>query len=313
MELLNNLTSIVHNTIVYSTPLIFAALGGIYSERSGVVNIGLEGLMIIGAFSGAVTTLATGSPWVGILAAILVGTLFSLPHAVASVTYKANQVVSGIATNFLALGLSVYLTKQMFDDAAQTETIQTLIKKWEIPFLSDIPYVGRALFTAYPTSYIAIALVIVSWYVLYKTPFGLRMRSVGEKPAAADTLGISVAKMRYIGVMLSGAFAAFGGAIISLTTTSNFSQNTISGQGFIALAAVIFGKWHPAGAMLAALFFGFAQAISSSAQVFGFAEYVPVAFIQMLPYVLTILILAGLVGRARPPKASGIPYEKGER
>jgi ABC-type uncharacterized transport system permease subunit len=313
MEILDNVSSIVHNAVVYSTPLIFAALGSIYSERSGVVNIGLEGLMIIGAFTGAITTLATGSPWLGVVAALLAGILFSIPHAVASVTYKADQVVSGIATNFLALGLAVYLTKLMFQNAAQTATIKTMIGKWKVPGLGDIPYLGKMLFTAYPTSYLAILLALLSWYVIYKSPFGLRLRAVGENPAAADTLGVQVHKMRYAGVMISGAFAGIGGAVISLTTTSNFSYHTVSGQGFIALAAVIFGKWHPVGAMAACLFFGLAQAISSSAQVFGFAQYVPVAFIQMLPYLLTIFVLAGFVGRARPPKASGIPYQKGER
>lgn len=313
MELLDLLTTLVHNTIVYSTPLILAAVGGIYSERSGVVNIGLEGLMIAGAFCGAITTWSTGSPWLGLAAAILAGALFAVPHAVASITFKSDQVVSGIATNFLALGMAIYLTKVLFHNAAQTETLGSTMRKWEVPLLSDIPYVGKMFFTAYPTSYMAIALAFASWYVIYRTPFGLRLRAVGEKPAAADTLGINVFKMRYAGVIISGAFAGLGGAVISLTTTSNFSASTVSGQGFIALAAIIFGKYHPVGAMSAALFFGFAQALSSSAQVLGFAEYVPMAYIQILPYVLTILVLAGFVGQSRPPKAGGVAYEKGER
>lgn len=313
MGLLDLLTTIVHNTIVYSTPLIFAAVGGIYSERSGVVNIGLEGLMIMGAFSSAVAAIATGSPWLALIVAIIVGGIFAVPHAVASVSFKSNQVVSGLATNFLALGVAVYLTKQIYNGAAQTGTIENVLRKWKIPLLGDIPYIGRMFFTAYPTSFIAIILVFISWYVINKTPFGLRLRSVGETPAAADTLGINVARMRYTGVIFSGMFAGLGGAVITLTTTSLFAQSTISGQGFIALAAVIFGKYHPIGAMLASMFFGFAQALSNSAQVLGFADYVPVDYIQMMPYVLTILILAGFVGKVRPPKAGGIPYEKGER
>ncbi|SCW76864.1 nucleoside ABC transporter membrane protein [Paenibacillus tianmuensis] len=313
MDLMNNASIIIHNAVVYSTPLILTALGGVYSERSGVVNIGLEGLMVIGAFSGTVTTLLTGSPLLGIVAAVLAGTLFSLLHAVASVTYHANQVVSGVAINFLAIGLSIFLTKQMFDGAAQTSTIKNLIQKWEVPGLSQIPYLGKMFFIAYPTSYLAIGIVLLSWYVMYKTPFGLRLRAVGEHPAAADTLGIRVSVMRYLGVMISGGLAGLGGAVISLTTTSNFSYSTISGQGFIALAAVIFGKWHPVGAMLAALFFGLAQAINSSAQVLGYSNYVPTAFIQMLPYVLTLIVLAGFVGRAEGPKAVGNPYIKGSR
>ncbi|MFB6367197.1 ABC transporter permease [Paenibacillus elgii] len=313
MDLMNNASIIVHNAVVYSTPLILTALGGVYSERSGVVNIGLEGLMVIGAFSGTVTTLLTGSPWLGIVTAVVAGVLFSLLHAVASVTYHANQVVSGVAINFLAIGLSIFLTKQMFDGAAQTATIKQLIEKWEVPGLSQIPYLGKMFFIAYPTSYLAIGIVLLSWYVLYKTPFGLRLRAVGEHPAAADTLGIRVSVMRYLGVMISGGLAGLGGAVISLTTTSNFSYSTISGQGFIALAAVIFGKWHPVGAMLAALFFGLAQAVNSSAQVLGYSNYVPTAFIQMLPYVLTLIVLAGFVGRAEGPKAVGNPYIKGSR
>jgi len=313
MDLLNNSSIIIHNAVVYSTPLILAALGGVYSERSGVVNIGLEGLMVIGAFTGTVATLLTGSPLLGVVAAVLSGILFSLLHAVASVSYHANQVVSGVAVNFLAIGLSIFMTKQLFDGAAQTPTIKHLIQKWEIPGLSQIPYIGKMLFIAYPTSYLAIGIALLSWYVLYKTPFGLRLRAVGEHPAAADTLGIRVSVMRYIGVMISGGLAGLGGAVISLTTTSNFSYSTISGQGFIALAAVIFGKWHPVGAMLAALFFGLAQAINSSAQVLGYSNYVPTAFIQMLPYVLTLIVLAGFVGRAEGPKAAGNPYIKGSR
>lgn len=313
MELLHNLTTIIHNAIVYSTPLILAAVGGVYSERSGVVNIGLEGLMIIGAFSATVSTLLTGSPFLGIAVAIAAGIVFSLLHAVACVSYHANQVVSGVAINFLAIGLSIFLTKQIFHGAAQTPTIKNLIQKWEISGLSEIPYIGKMFFTAYPTSYLAIVVALFSWYVLYKTPFGLRLRSVGEHPAAADTLGIRVSMMRYIGVLISGGLAGLGGAVISLTTTSNFSYSTVSGQGFIALAAVIFGKWHPVGAMAAALFFGLAQAINSSAQVLGFSNYIPTAFIQMLPYLLTLIVLAGFVGRAEGPKAAGNAYIKGSR
>jgi simple sugar transport system permease protein len=311
--LLNHLSTIIHNTVVYSTPLIFAALGGIFSERSGVTNIGLEGIMVMGAFSSAITVLATGSPWLGLLVAIVVGGLISLPHAVASIRFRSDQVVSGLATNFLALGLAVYLTKRMFHGSGQTDTIESILRKWDIPWLSEIPYLGKMFFSAYPTSYLAIVLAFVSWYVLFKTPFGLRLRAVGEKPAAADTLGIRVNRMRYGGVILSGLLSGLGGAVVTLTTTGLFGPATISGQGFIALAAIIFGKYHPIGAMGAALFFGFAQGLSSSAQVLGFSNYVPIDFIQMLPYVLTILILAGFVGKVKPPAANGIPYVKGER
>ncbi|MED1666177.1 ABC transporter permease [Brevibacillus laterosporus] len=308
---------LLHDTIVFSTALIFAALGGVISERSGVVNIALEGLMVMGAFIGAVVTYfmepAPYAPWIGLIAAGVAGIIFSLPHAAASITFKSNQVVSGVALNFLATGLAVYLTKIIFDGAGQTKTLSVVFSKWDIPFLSDIPFLGRALFQAYPTSYLAFITVAIVWFMLFKTQFGLRLRSVGEHPRAADTAGINVFRVRYIAVMLSGALAALGGATVALTTTSNFSHNTISGQGFIALAAMIFGKWHPVGAMGAALFFGLAQAVKTLVQVFGLTKYIPVEFIYMLPYVLTILVLAGLVGKSRAPKASGEPYETGSR
>lgn len=313
------LSNLVHNTIVYSTALIFAALGGLYAERSGVINIALEGMMIIGAFTGAVVTyffqhtFSDMAPWIGFIAAAAAGAIFALPHAVASVTFKADQTVSGVALNFLAAGLSVYLTKIIFNGAGQTTTLASIFGKWEIPVLSDIPIVGYALFVAYPTSYLAFIAVFVTWFLLFKTPFGLRLRAVGEHPRAADTVGINVKRMRYTAVVISGALAALGGATIALTTTSNFSHNTISGQGFIAIAALIFGKWHPAGAMGAALFFGVAQALKGLVQVYGLTKYVPIEFIFMLPYVLTILVIAGFVGRSSAPAALGKPYETGSR
>lgn len=311
--------NLIHDTIVFSTALIFAALGGMYSERSGVVNIALEGMMVIGAFTGAVFTFfaqdSFGSlaPWIGLVGACIAGALFATPHAVASITFKADQVVSGVALNFLATGLSVYLTKIIFNGAGQTTTLQQVFSKWHIPVLSDIPILGHAIFEGYPTSYIAFALVALSWYLLFKTSFGLRLRAVGEHPRAADTIGINVKRMRYTAVMISGALAAMGGATIALTTTSNFSHNTVSGQGFIALAALIFGKWHPAGAMGAALFFGVAQAIKSLVQIFGLTKYVPTEVIFMLPYILTILVLAGVVGRSSAPAALGKVYDTGSR
>ncbi len=317
-EFLIILTNLIHNTIVYSTPLILAALGGVYSERSGVVNIALEGFMIMGAFTSAVVTiflsdyLGVFSPYVSLLVVIFVGMLFALLHAVASVSYKANQVVSGVAINFLAAGISIFLVTQFFNGAKQTTTIKFLLSKWQIPYLSDIPYLGKAFFSEYPTSYLAFFLVLLSYIVIYKTPFGLRLRAVGEHPHAVDTLGISVKKMRYIAVIISGGLAALGGATVTLTTSANFSHNTISGQGFIAIAAMIFGKWHPVGAMFAALFFGLTQAIKSLSQVLGLEDILSVDLINMLPYLVTIIVLA-IVGKTTAPKAIGKPYEIGER
>lgn len=321
MDTLTVIGQLISITLIFSTALIFTALGGIFSERSGVVNIGLEGLMIAGAFASAV---ATGyaqdagwgglSPWVGLIAAMIFGILFSLIHAVACITFKADQVVSGVVINFLAAGSTLYLVKLLFNGAGQTEQLKDVFTKIKIPFLSDIPLIGEALFHSYPTTYLALIMVGVSYYVLFRTPFGLRLRAVGEHPSAADTMGINVLKMRYIAVLISGALAGLGGATITLTTTSSFSHNTISGQGFIALAALIFGKWNPIGAMGAALFFGFSQgALKNFLQLFEFSKSIPSEFIYMLPYVLTILVLVGAVGRARAPSALGDPYDPGKR
>lgn len=311
---------LLNTTLVFATALIFGALGGIFSERSGVVNIGIEGLMIAGAFASAVGTyyaeradLGGLAPWLGMIAAVLFALIFALIHAVAAITFKANQVISGIVINFLAAGSTLYLVKILFQGSGQTETLNEVFAKWGVPLLSQIPLIGYGMFTAYPTTFIAVAFVAVTYYVLYRTPFGLRLRSVGEHPSAADTVGIKVKRIRYIAILISGALAGLGGATITLTTTSNFSHNSISGQGFIAIAAMIFGKWHPVGALGAALFFGMAQALRNFLQLFEFAQRIPQEFMFMLPYVLTILVLAGAVGRSRAPAALGEPYDPGKR
>lgn len=320
MDIIKLLGEMMNTTLVFSTALIFAALGGLFSERSGVVNIGLEGLMVGGAFASAVAGFYMEdagysglAPWVALIAAMVFAMIFALVHAIASITFKANQVVSGVVINFLAAGLCLYLVKILFDGAGQTETLNAVFTKWAIPGLSEIPGLGWGIFTAYPTTYIALILVVVTWFVLYKMPFGLRLRSVGEHPSAADTVGIKVQRVRYIAVLLSGALAGLGGATITLTTTSNFSHNSISGQGFIALAALIFGKWNPWGLLGAAIFFGFAQALKDIVQLFEVTKGIPMEFIFMLPYVLTILVLAGVVGRANAPSALGEPYDPGKR
>ncbi|WP_168927231.1 ABC transporter permease [Virgibacillus necropolis] len=319
MNIVDLLQSIIPPALFFSAPLIFTALGGVFSERSGVVNIGLEGLMVMGAFVGVVfnltfaDTLGMWTPWVSILVAMIVSAIFSLIHAVASVTFRADQVVSGVAINFLALGLGVFLTKQWYDKG-QTDMVSKPFYTTDIKYLSDIPVLGPIFFqNIYLTSHLAIALAFVAWYVLYKTPFGLRLRAVGEHPMAADTNGISVYKMRYIAVVISGAMGGLGGSVFALTIALNFSHATIVGQGFMALAAVIFGKWHPLGAMGAALFFGFAQSLSVISAGIPLLEDVPQVFLLIAPYVLTILALAGFIGRAEAPKANGIPYIKGSR
>jgi len=319
MSFLEVLAIIIPAALYSAAPLIFTALGGVFSERSGVVNIGLEGLMLFGAFIGILTTLSIedtvgpAAPWIAILIAALVSGIFSLLHAVASITLKADQVVSGVAINFLAAGLAVFLIKKIFNKG-QTDFIAYRINKIDIPGLSDIPVIGDIFFSRIPlTSYLAILFAFFAWYIIYKTPFGLRLRSVGEHPMAADTMGINVTRMRYIGVILSGVLAGIGGAIYATSISSNFSAGTISGQGFLALAAMIFGKWHPIGAMGAALFFGLAQSLSLTGAQLPVIQDIPSVYLTIAPYVLTILALTGFVGRAEAPKASGVPYEKGKR
>ncbi|MBD2872645.1 ABC transporter permease [Paenibacillus arenilitoris] len=320
MNVLDTIGQLINVTLVFSTALIFTALGGMYSERSGVVNIGLEGLMVSGAFAAAVITdyasqagLSASAPWVGFLAAAIFGVLMALLHAVSTITFRADQTVVGVVINIFALGLAIYLTKSLYEGSGQTPQLDNVFEKWAIPVLKDIPLLGRAFFTAYPTTYIVLALAFISYFVLFRTPFGLRLRAVGEHPSSADTVGINVTKYRYIGVLLSGALAGLGGATITLTTTSSFAHNTISGQGFIALAALIFGKWNPLGVVGAALFFGLAQALRNFAQLFEFSKQIPVEFYYMLPYVLTLIVLAGAVGRSNAPAALGQPYDPGKR
>jgi len=320
MQVLDIFGQLINITLVFSTALIFTALGGLFSERSGVINIGLEGLMVSGAFAAAVVTdyaiqagMQGAAPWMGLMAAAIYGLLFSLLHAVSTITFRADQTVVGVVINIFSLGMAIYLTRSLYHGSGQTPTLQYVFSKFNIPVLSDIPFFGRAVFSAYPTTYIVIAIAAISYYLLFRTPFGLRLRAVGEHPSSADTVGISVTKYRYIGVMISGVFAGLGGATITLTTTSNFAHNTISGQGFIAIAAVIFGKWNPLGVVGAAVFFGFSQALRNFAQLFEFSKQIPTEFFYMLPYVLTLLVLVTGVGRGSAPSALGQPYDPARR
>ncbi len=310
---------VIPSTLLWAAPLIFTALGGNFSERSGIVNIGLEGLMVIGAFSAIVfnlafdQTLGNLTPWVSLLVAMVVGALLSVLHAVASITFRADQTVSGVAINLLAVGAALFLVK-LFYGKGQTDIIQKGFSKIDIPVLSDIPVLGKLFFSnTYYTSYVAIIVAFIAWFVMFKTPFGLRLRAVGEHPMAADTMGINVTKMRYIGVIISGALGGIGGGIYAQSISSDFSHATISGQGFMALAALIFGKWHPLGAMGAALFFGFAQSLSIIGSSLPLLENIPNVYLLIAPYILTILALTGFIGRAEGPKALGTPYIKGNR
>ena len=319
MSFLEILYFIIPLTISYAAPLIFTAIGGVFSERAGVVNIGLEGLMVMGAFIGILfnlfyaDTFGAWTPWIALLVAMVVSAIFSIMHAVASITFRADQVVSGVAINMLGIAIALFSVKMIFDKG-QTDFIQHSIPRFNVPILQEIPFIGPLFFKGiYGSSILAIALAFLAWFIIYKTPFGLRLRSVGEHPMAADTMGIKVTKIRYIAVIISGGLAGIGGAIYSQTMTNDFSHATINGQGFMALDAMIFGKWHPIGAMGAALFFGFAQALAISSSSISFMENVPSVYLYILPYALTILALAGFIGRSNAPKASGQPYIKGNR
>ena len=304
--------SLLASMVRLSTPLILAALGGMYSERGGVINIALEGIMLAGAFTAAAVTERTGNPWIGLVAAAGAGLLVALIHAVASIEFKADQVVVGTAINILFLGVPALVSGAIYASTGSTPSLprdQTL-PDWNIPLIEKIPVINVIVSGHKPLVYLAFALVPVSYYVLFRTRFGLRLRAVGENPEAADTAGVSVARMRYAGVLLSGLLAALGGAYLSIGQNSLFTRNMTAGRGFIALAALILGKWHPVGAFLACLLFGIAEAISIRMQ--GVVD-IPVQWIQIIPYVLTLVVLAGFIGRATPPRAIGTPYVKENR
>lgn len=282
------------STVRQATPLLLAAMGGLYSERSGVINIALEGLMLAGAFTAAAVTHAAGNPYLGLLAGIGAGVAIASIHAVACIRFKADQVVSGTAINILMIGVPAVVSGAVFLSSGSTP---------QIPKENLIPWTPVV---------IAFLLVPLSAYVLYRTPFGLRLRSVGEHPAAADAAGVSVTRMRYAAVLLSGALAGIGGAYLSTGQSSLFTRNMTSGRGFIALAALIFGKWKPVPTMLACLLFGFTEALATQLQGVKISgdEEIPVQFIHMIPYILTIVVLAGFVGQSRAPRALGLPYQK---
>ncbi|TXT49544.1 MAG: simple sugar transport system permease protein [Spirochaetes bacterium] len=304
--------------LMFAAPIIIASLGGLFSERSGIVNIALEGIMMVGAFAAAtVTVLLEGSTplasWLGLTAGLAAGLIFSLLHAAASINLKANQVISGTALNILAGGLTVYLCQIIFRQQ-RTRAFSNGIQKMSVPLLEDIPVVGRMFFSGnYPTFYISIFLVLATWFLVYKTPFGLRMRSCGEHPQAAASMGINVSLMRYIGVLASGALGGLAGGVMVLTADIQYTLVTIHGTGFIALASLVFGKWNPFGVLGAGLFFGFSTALSFYAKDIPGMSSLPGEFFYALPYILTIVALVVFAGKAVGPKAAGEIYDSGKR
>ena len=316
MNLVDMIALLVSSMLIYATPLIFTSIGGTFSERGGVVNVGLEGIMVMGAFAGVVfnltfsESLGKATPWLAILIGGLVGVIFSIIHAAATVHFRADHVVSGTVLNLLAPSLAVFLVKALYGKG-QTDNIQEAFRKFDFPVLSDIPVLGTIFFrNTSLIAYVAIATAFLSWFIIFKTKFGLRLRSVGEHPQAADTLGINVYLMRYAGVMISGFLGGVGGAVYAQLISVNFAVTTIAGPGFIALAAMIFGKWNPIGAMLASLFFGLSQSLSVIGGQLPFLNKVPAVYLQMTPYVLTVIVLAAFFGKAVAPKADGVNYIK---
>jgi general nucleoside transport system permease protein len=299
-------SALVAGMLRFATPLIFAAMGGIMSERSGVINIGLEGMMLMGAFFGIFGSDLTGS-WVGGLAiGAAAGALLGFVHAFVSISLRADQVVSGTGINILALGVTGYVFIYHYGTQGTPPGVSR-VPDVNLPGVEDVSFIGGAIGHANLLTWIALLLVPLLTLFLFRTRGGLRLRSVGEKPRAADTVGLHVIRTRYIAVTASGAFAAIGGAYLSIALLGSFNENMTAGRGFIALAAVIFGGWRPWGALAGALLFGFSTALAQ--RLPAFSESTAVLF-QALPYVLTLVVVAGVIARSRPPAAIGVPYVK---
>jgi len=309
-------------TVRLSVVLIFACLAGLYSERAGIFDIGLEGKLLISAFFSAAVSFETGNVWLGVLAGVAAAMVFSLVHGIASITYRGNQLIAGVALNFLASGLSIVIGHAWFKKGGQSPALPSGSRFQEItlPFADamreNVPYLGTfyadVLSGQKPLVYIAFAIVPLTWWVLFRTRFGLRLRAVGENPASVDTAGVSVIRYRYAAVMIAGVLCGLGGAYLATSQASAFGREMSAGRGYIALAALIFSKWRPWYALMACLLFGLLEAISNlypNINVFDVFE-IPVQFTQALPYILTVVILAGFVGKAIPPRAGGEPYVK---
>ncbi|MBM7559589.1 ABC transporter permease [Marinitoga litoralis] len=295
--------------LLSATPLIFAALGGVFSEVTGVTNIALEGIMKISAFSAVVFTFYTGNPWLGLIGALISGLVFAWLHAYVSIRWSADQIVSATALILIASGLSAFLMEPIFGQSGQSDFVAK-IPKLKMDFLKDVPFFGQIFDELSIFVYLAFIAVALSWFLIYKTPLGLRMRAVGENPKSADTLGVNVFRIRYFGVLMSGILAALGGAYLSIGELGQFQENMPSGKGFIALAAMILGNWNPVGAMWAAILFGAADALNIQLQSILDIPSEMKALLNLLPFVITIIVVSGFVGKTRPPAADGIPYEK---
>lgn len=306
--------ALLHATIRLTTPLLFAAIGGLFSERSGVINIALEGKMLLGALVGFMVAYSTGNPWFGLVAAMLAGAIVGLLFAYVTVTLGADQIVTAVAINLMMVGLTGVVFRIM--KAANSGSLSApTFPVWNIPLFSDIPFIGPLIFSHLPLVYLAFLLVPLASFVFYRTTWGLSVRAVGEHPRAADTLGVNVPLVRYLCIIWSGMMAAVGGVVLSIGFNSTFIEGMTAGRGFIAFSAIVFGKWTPLGTMLASLLFGFADAFQLRVQSgilapLGVPE-IPYQFLVMLPYVVTLVALF-FTGRMHWPAAAAIPYKREE-
>jgi simple sugar transport system permease protein len=291
--------NIVLTTLRFAIPLTLAAVGATICERSGIINLGVEGMMLVGAFGGVLGTHLTGSPWLGVVFSIVCGGLIALLHAVLSIRYRTNQTVSGVGINILSVGLTVVLTRVVWGTDGISGTV-TQLETMSIPLLKDIPVVGALFTDQSPFLFLTLLIVFLAWFFMYRTKAGLRLRAIGDHPRAAATVGINVVQYRYIAVVVCGMLCGMAGAYLSIVQNNLFVNNMVAGRGFIALAANIFGGWNPLGSFLASLLFAFAQALRINLSL-----PIPDQFVQMVPYALTLLVLIGVGRKAKAPEASG--------
>jgi simple sugar transport system permease protein len=303
-----NLTGMLVSSIIRATPIAFAALAGIYSERSGVFNIGIEGMMLMGAFMSIVVASATQSLILGVIGGILAGTLMGALHAVLSIKYKVNQIISGTVLIILGLGITSYLARLLLDVYSNLNSPPSVVPALQVLGMWRIPVIGPIIFNQNSLIYLLWAMLIFTQILFFKTRWGLRVRSVGEHPKAADTLGINVIRLRYISVLISGAIGGLAGTYISLGVAGMFTEGISAGKGFLGLAAMIFGNWMPGGAYVGALIFGFFDSWQEKLSILQLG--LPNELLGMAPYIATMIVLSGFVGRSRPPAAGGVPYEK---
>ncbi|MDD9716979.1 ABC transporter permease [Dinoroseobacter sp. PD6] len=314
------LLQVLDSTIRLATPLLLACLAGLFSERAGIFDIGLEGKMLVAAFLSAAMAAITGSVWIGLFAGVFAALLFSAVHGLASITFRGNQLISGVALNFLAAGLTVLIAQSWFSQGGRTPSLigGARFEPITLPFaeaLQNVPILGPIYYELISGHtilvYVALLAVPATWYILFRTRFGLRLRAVGENPAAVDTAGISVVGLRYAAVAICGLLCGLAGAYLATGLSAGFVKDMTAGRGYIALAALIFAKWRPWYALMACLLFGFLEAIANRFQNIEILSIpIPVQLMQALPYILTVVILAGFVGKAIPPRAGGEPYVK---